>query len=442
MANDVTLPRDLGDGLLLRQATVADTDALASFNAAVHGDEQIPDIGADIWTRDLMRGNHPTFQPGDFLLVEDTRAGGIASALCLVSQPWAYRGVPFDVGRIEMVGTAPAYRRRGLVRALFAAVHALSAARGEQVQAISGIPWYYRQFGYEMAMDLEATRAIYRADIPALEPGEREPFHLRPAAEADIPFMAACHDRGISRSRVVCLRDAARWRYELNGMSDRNDSRQMFHIIETPDERAVGCISHYAKLWRRALYLNLFECAEGASWLAVTPSVLRHVEAVGAALAERSAEPFDTIHLEPGQEHPLYAVFRKCRTIAQPSAWYLRVADLAGFLTLIASALERQPADSILVGHTGDLALNFYRTGIRLRFETGHLTGIEAWQPDTRAHGDAAFPDLTFLQLLFGFTSLDELERAFPDCLIHTDAAYALLNVLFPKQSSNVWPIA
>jgi hypothetical protein len=41
--------------------------------------------------------------------------------------------------------------------------------------------------------------------------------------------------------------------------------------------------------------------------------------------------------------------------------------------------------------------------------------------------------------LLFGFRSLDELQHAFPDCWTASDAAHALLPILFPRKDSNVW---
>jgi hypothetical protein len=34
------------------------------------------------------------------------------------------------------------------------------------------------------------------------------------------------------------------------------------------------------------------------------------------------------------------------------------------------------------------------------------------------------------------------LEYAFADCWIETDQARELLKTLFPKQASNVWPVA
>ena len=51
---------------------------------------------------------------------------------------------------------------------------------------------------------------------------------------------------------------------------------------------------------------------------------------------------------------------------------------------------------------------------------------------------DALFPDLTFLQLLFGYRSYDELDMAFADCFANNAEAAVLLNALFPKRPSYV----
>jgi hypothetical protein len=438
------LPRDLGDGLIVRRATMDDTEALTAFNRAIHQGLDEPEGGSAVWTQDMMRGDHPTTGASDFLIVEESRTGAILSSLCLIAQTWSYAGIPFAVGMPEMVGTAPEYRRRGLVRAQFDALHALSAEQGQIVQVIGGIPWYYRQFGYEMALELDGGRSGYRVDVPDLAMGEAEPYQIRPATEADLPFIARAYEHGMRRGRVACLRNAAQWRYDLAGHSPTSDYRLELRLIETADGEPVGFFAHPPRLWAAGIYVKVFELAPGHSWLLVTPSVLRYLRAAGDGYAVAEATPFTTIHFQVGSEHPVYRVIpSKLRGVSRrPYAWYVRVPDLAGFLRHIASALEARLADSILVGHSGELALNFYRTGLRLTFAAGRLTGISPWQPTSDMRGDAAFPDLTFLQLLFGYHSLDELCQSFPDCIARSDGAQILLETLFPKQPSTVWPIA
>ncbi|RPI52356.1 MAG: hypothetical protein EHM56_08495, partial [Chloroflexi bacterium] len=83
-----TIIRTLDDGLILRRATVADSERLIEAHSDLHRDPGVeePDERVGAWVRDLMERPHPTFQPEDFTLVEETRSGRIVSSLCLISQ--------------------------------------------------------------------------------------------------------------------------------------------------------------------------------------------------------------------------------------------------------------------------------------------------------------------------------------------------------------------
>ena len=52
------------------------------------------------------------------------------------------------------------------------------------------IPYYYRLFGYEMALDLAGRRFGSEANVPKLKEEEEEPYRIRPASEADLSFIA------------------------------------------------------------------------------------------------------------------------------------------------------------------------------------------------------------------------------------------------------------
>jgi hypothetical protein len=123
-----------------------------------------------------------------------------------------------------------------------------------------------------------------------------------------------------------------------------------------------------------------------------------------------------------------------------PYAWYLRVADLPAFLRHITPTLESRLRASAEAGYTGELTLDFYRGGLRLVFDRGTLTTIEDWRRPVWGEGNAGFPPLVFLQLLFGYRGLDELRRAYPDVWAKGDAT-ALLNALFPPRPSLLVPL-
>src|SRR5215207_10599646 len=128
-----TFLRDLGNGLVMRRSTAEDAAALAEFNGKIHGENELDTKRVAAWTHDLLARPHPTLHPDDFTVVEETATGRIVSSLNLISQRWTYGGVPFGVGRVELVGTDPDYRRRGLVREQFEVVHQWSREKGELV---------------------------------------------------------------------------------------------------------------------------------------------------------------------------------------------------------------------------------------------------------------------------------------------------------------------
>jgi hypothetical protein len=439
--------RDLGGGLILRRSNRADTEALVDFNARIHyeredgmRDERIAD-----WTRDLMEKPHPTFTDADFTIVVDTATGKIVSTMNLISQTWSYDGITFGVGRPELVGTLSEYRNRGLVRAQFEVIHQWSAERGELVQAITGIPYFYRLFEYEMALSLGGGRAGFKPYIPKLKEGENEPYLIRPANEDDLPFISDLFARNAHRYLVSSVWNHALWKYELKGKSPSNVNRFELRKIETMNGEPVGFLAHPSLRWGSMMAATIYEIQSGQSWGAITPSVIRYLQAAGERLLpEHGDEPFESFGFWLGMDHPVYDILREqLPRVRAPYAWYLRVADLPGFLKHIAPILEQRLQGSYLAGHHGELKITFYRNGLHLVFEDGRLAQVNPWKPAPHGHsGEAAFPGLTFLQLLFGYRSLDELKYAFPDCWTSNDSTHALLESLFPKQVSNVWPVS
>ncbi|MFL5732365.1 MAG: hypothetical protein ACJ78Q_04115, partial [Chloroflexia bacterium] len=190
----------------------------------------------------------------------------------------------------------------------------------------------------------------------------------------------------------------------------------------------------------RALCVVALAVTDGTSLRRVLPSVLRGLKAMVPTLPSRMAvDPLRLLFLL-GRDHPVYSALDHDLVVParRPYAWYVRVPDLVGFVGRIAPPLEKRLAGSAQAGYTGELKVSFYREGLLFRFREGRVS-VEGWKPERVEDGDAAFPDLTFLKMLFGYRSLEELQHAFPDCWASTDAARALLPILFPGKGSHVW---
>jgi hypothetical protein len=186
--------------------------------------------------------------------------------------------------------------------------------------------------------------------------------------------------------------------------------------------------------------------APGADLAALVPSLLRrlkaHAEATPAVGADGPACTGIRFDLVP--DHPLFGVLGDALAprVHRPYAWYVRVPDIPAFLRLIGPALEERLARSALRGHSGEATLDLYREGVRLRFERGTLAEVEPWRrpDDTPDDPTLECPPLTFLQLLLGHRSLDELTAIHPDVNPRDDARL-LVTTLFPRERSAVEPL-
>jgi len=432
MADDII--RDLENGLVIRHSTAKDTERLVQFNREIHGEDEWDRKGLEDWTRDLMSGEGPTFDTSDFTVVEDTQAGEIVSTCCLISQTWAYEGIPFKVGRPELVGTKKDYRRRGLVRHQFDIIHHWSEARGELVQVITGIPYYYRQFGYAMALNLEGGRSGYEPHVPELKQGEEELFSFRLAGEADIPFLMATYDRGCQRELISAVWDEDQWRYELTGKRQYNINRREIYIIEDREGASVGFIGIPPVKWRESSALTVYELSPGFSWSAVTPSVVRFLWRKGEELGKAQNFKQKAFTFNLGEAHPVYEVIAsRLPRIRKPYAYYVRVPDLPVFIRMIAPVLEKRLSQSAFANHTAEIKLNFYR---------GYLEEVKLLNFEELDSCAASFPPQVFLHLLFGHRTMEELDYAFMDCSTKDQETTGLVNALFPKKPSHIWTIS
>ncbi len=439
MSHQFGLPKNLGNGLLLRWATPADTEELAEFNVRIHSNNpEKPETWLGRWTEDLMRGDHPTTSASDFTLVVDENAEDrIVSSMNLISQVWLYAGIPIGVGRPELVATDPDYRRRGLIREQFDAIHAKSAARGELVQAITGIPWYYRQFGYGMALDLGGGRDFLWDRPGNNKTVEEEAYQLRPAVEADWPTLQTlyeAHNRGSLLSRA---RDEASWCYELTIPHPTSMYARHFYLVETAvsNPQVVAYVEY--NQWGSSYFVRELGVLPGHSWRAVGLFLMRYFKKLADGLKEKEDKHLRGVYFGLSQGHPIYeALGRQLEEQRRPYAWYIRVADLPAFLRHIAPVLEKRLAQSVLAGHSGQCRVNLYRQQFALVFDQGKLTSVEPYEAQKVEDGDIHFPGTTLLQLIFGQASLDELNAVHADCYSQDAEAAVLFNILFPKRPS------
>jgi GNAT superfamily N-acetyltransferase len=437
MLSDKLILRSLSDG------TPQDKANLAQFYVDVFTEAYGPEdeiIGP--WVGDLISDKHPTVTDDDIWVVVDPSADDqIVSATLLIPQTWRYETVELPVGRVELVATHKDYRNRGLIRELFNALHERSKTMGHNVQTITGIPYFYRQFGYTMAVDLGSSASIPFKAISKLKDDQKPDFTLRPATTDDISKLMAWDEYYASQRLLSVVRPAEYWEYEILHRNPQTDCTHTYLIIVDQDGEDVGHVAVGTVALFERLSCVEYVVGENASYLATYDDVMRGIKAY--AEEKFVDNPPYYVRFDSGLYETMRTFWEKMPVSSvNPTnyAWYIRVADPVKLIHDLKPILEQRLQGSRANRYSGQLHISFYRrSGLLIKFKNGCITDVSEEAPAIDKE-DAAFPFDTFLNVVFGHRTVKDLNAVLPEAYANRKATI-LLEAMFPKKSSWIMPL-
>ncbi|MFL7810978.1 MAG: GNAT family N-acetyltransferase [Anaerolineae bacterium] len=406
--------KELSNGLIMRSvADEADVERLAAFNGDIHG------LGVAGMTRELIL-NHPDTRPEHWLYVEEPGGKEIVSSLCLI--PWTlhYEEVSLRAGEMGIVGTREDYRHHGLVRAQAARHAELLQEGGYHLSHIQGIPYFYRQFGYEYALPLEGG---WRVELDTVgETVEEESHAVRLASSDDIPVLRRLYEQATAHLTVHSARSEGVWRYLLGPSMRTEMATETWLVLE--DQQPIAYLRIPYEGFGEGLIVNEASPLDARAAAAVLRqlkrwSVERHKPYIRLCLPENS---------------PLVAAARYSGGHGLGYyAWQIKLADVPRLLMRIAPVLERRIAESPFAGIDEPVVLNLYCEAFEMRFHKGKLDDVQPL--GFSEHGGIRMPPLLLAPLVLGHRSREELAQAYPD-VSASGRWQHLVDVLFPKQTS------
>lgn len=400
----------LSDGLLLRQATPDDSEKLIEFNRLLLGNGVAEEVAF------LLSGQpQPNFSPADCLVVVD-KEDAIVSSVCFIEVEWQLGQTRLRLGQPEYVGTLPQYRGRGLVRQQFKILEGWLRERGLAFGFIGGIPYYYRLFGYEYAVDIPRVGYLTPARHTSLVPMPSG-IEVRPVRESDAPALLALDARRNAEVDLSNEVSEVSWRWFARTF--RLETHDVEAWIALKDGQPVGS----ARLQRGAEVVVVSNFT--GDLMAAQALIAQALTLPGLGQLKIGATPRSEIGrwLATMQPYPAFSY-----------AWYVRVNDPRLAFEQFGPEFERRLAASPFAGLSRELDLGFYRLGLRLVFEGGKLRGLEAL-PALQEPKNAIPPDL-LPKLLMGYRELDQLAELHPDLSASDD--WELLKVLFPRLEPNI----
>ncbi len=196
-------PRPLPGGLVLRPSTPADLEQVGALLVERGEPDDAVDHRLVVEDPDAGYGSCAVVVDGDRV---------VSTALLLDEQVRVGHGdaaVTLPAGQVELVATDTAYEGRGLVRELMDWAHRRSDERGHLLGVMIGIPYFYRRFGYEYAIDIPPAPAL--TGVPEA-PGTGT---LRPATVDDLPVIVRLQDAVQAAADVAVPHSTPRWRWLL-----------------------------------------------------------------------------------------------------------------------------------------------------------------------------------------------------------------------------------
>jgi len=377
------------------------------------------EVGVDKLAKKLI-DFHPKMTLRNFFVIKDD--GRMISTLNLIPVTWSLGGVLLKVAEMGHVGTLPEYRGKGLIRRLIGEFHVDVEDQGYDLAAIEGVPYFYRQFGYEYAVPLLEETKIRLDQIPESRSG----IKVRPFIDKDVAKAMALLEGSQRKFHVHSVRDEQVWRmqHETKIASDP-EPFEAYAVEEKAELTAYFRVRQNLK----GKELILTEITEVDQLSAQT--VLGFLKHYGM---ERDLEILSSniSYEEPFTEHllALGAVKR-----VPPYAWQLRVTDYVKIFEKLKSLFESRLAASTYHRLSETLCFNFRLYTIQLTIKDGEIMDIRKISGSQRSA--IGLNPLVFVQLLMGYKSRQELEDAFPDVRIAASHRH-LVDVLFPKLPSYI----
>lgn len=400
---DSPVPVSLADGLVLREARPADLDQIGTLLA--ERGEPVDALDHRLVVTDLDAG-----WSACAVVVDGDR---VVSTATLLDEEVRVGGIQLPAGQVELVATDRAYEGRGLVRALMRWAHDRSAARGHVLQVMIGIPYFYRLFGYEYAIDIPPALTVR-----SLPPGEGTPV-LRSARPADIPAMAALQDTAQNRFDVSMPHSAACWRWLL-----AHEASASWVLEHAGTVIATGRTT--------PPYDDEVLLAEAAALdEAAARDLLRGV----AALAPGSR--LQVVHRAGSVAAAAWQEFVDHEPREQAEQYYVRVRDVAALLDRLRPLLWHRLTTAGMERAGRDLVISTF--GVHYRIPVladglGEVVTGGAMQNPGAVGGAGVAPD-HLPALLFGPHGIEGLARIRPDVYA---AEEELFQALFPPLTADL----
>ncbi len=406
--------------------TDEELEELISFNSNIHDEEDGVELRRQI-------EKLPGFNRELNFYIRDIDKGIIVTSLNAIPSVWAYEGVLLRNLELGFVGTLKEYRRMGLVRALYEHFDELLQVGEYDISTIQGIPYYYRQFGYDFVLPMDRTLWMTIDQLPTIDKNTLPAYmkiQIREAKSQDLTSIMNLYDEHNKQLQVYIARSRELW--EIQEETKREYQGEFRTFLFEDKKRVIGYMR---------LTVNRTSKGPHASTLRVIESSITTYDGAMRALqlikTEAMKHEFYRVGVTGPSTNNLSRIVQDLGgRIRGGWKYQLRVPNIQRLLHKISPVLEKRLVGSMFEGLTKDLTVNTFRHCYLLKFVKGKIESVTdiGMQEVDESRGFRAPPN-DLIRLIFGVYDIDEISHNNIDFIVGRDLK-SLVETLFPKGES------
>lgn len=344
----------------------------------------------------------------------------IIASLTLIPQKWSFGGIPIKVAEMGLVATLPQYRNLGLQRILNKKYDETLIKENYDLSVIEGIPYFYRQFGYEYTIPLDSEINIPLKFLP----DTNSQYSIKKIELIDIPKIIKLNDITKEKFFINSIRSNEVWKKQEENGWQADWPFKTYLLLEK------GIIKAYLRAEIVNNKLVLIEISNTKS--NESRNICGFLKKIG--LENNVDELVCRIN-----HHEFFSNYlvKNGGKKNKPYAWQVKVVNYFNFFKKIIPILNNRLYTSSYNFLESELKINFFKNSIILNFFNGQINDVKEDKGIKRS--EIQFNPIVFPKILFGCASHKELTQNYPDISINSKYQ-ELIKTLFPKFKSNIYP--
>lgn len=378
----------------------------------------------------------PKMENKYWFIAQEKDSDTIIAAFALIPWAWEFQGLKLKIAEMGIVGTRENWRKKGIMRELNKEFDNTLKQDEFDFAVIQGIPGFYHKLGFYYSITFENHINVPLHIIP--EKIENSSYRFSRAGLDDIPFMMEQDEIYRDFFSISVLRDEQTWKY-LMTHSLKTEYGSEFWILENNDEKF--CFRVPLNGFGKGLIVS--EISEY-----ISPDALEAVLVFCRQKAIEQNKPYIRLNLHNESTAGRAAISMGAEP-GKPYAWQIKIHDRIKLLEKMSPVLEKRMENSCFKNFTGNLRLDFFQSGIDLKWEKSRLKSVSGADneqcPNTFCINEDMFP-----ALCLGHRTWQELQHNRPDIFpayqyLRPDVFTAsektglLIDTLFPKLKSWVY---